>query len=48
MSRRLRWADHTVRMEEGRSSFKILTGTRRARGKRPLARPGVDERTIFE
>jgi hypothetical protein len=25
-SRRLRWAGHVARMEEGRSSFKILTG----------------------
>ena len=25
--RRLRWADHVARTEEGRSSFKILTGT---------------------
>ena len=33
MSRRLRWAGHVVRMEEGRSAFKILTG------KRSLGRP---------
>ena len=26
-TRRLRWAGHVVRMEEGRSAFKILTGT---------------------
>ena len=32
--RRLRWATHLARMEEGRSAFKILTG------KRPLGRPG--------
>ena len=25
-SRRLRWARHVARMEEGRSAFKILTG----------------------
>ena len=25
-SRKLRWAGHIVRMEEGRSAFKILTG----------------------
>ena len=25
-SRRLRWAVHVARMEEGRSAFKILTG----------------------
>ena len=29
---RLRWAGHVARMEEGRSTFKILTG------KRPLGR----------
>ena len=36
-SRRLRWAGHVARMEEGRSAFKILTGT--CIGKRPLGRP---------
>ena len=36
-SRRLRWAGHVVRMEEGRSSFKILTS--KPTGKRPLGRP---------
>ena len=36
-SRRLRWAGHVARMEEGRSSLKILTGT--LAGKRPLGRP---------
>jgi hypothetical protein len=35
-SRRLRWAGHVARMEEGRSSFKILTGT--PAKKRPLER----------
>ena len=25
-SRRLRWAEHVARMEDGRSAFKILTG----------------------
>ena len=25
-SRRLRWSSHVVRMEDGRSAFKILTG----------------------
>ena len=35
-SRRLRWAGHVARMEEGRSSFKILTGT--PAGKRPLVK----------
>ena len=36
-SKRLRWAGHVVRIEEGRSSFKILTG--KPTGKRPLGRP---------
>ena len=35
-SRRSTWAGHVARMEEGRSAFKILTGTRT--GKRPLGR----------
>ena len=35
--RRLRWAGHVTRMEEGRGAFKILTGT--PTGKRPLRRP---------
>jgi hypothetical protein len=36
-SRILRWAGHVARMEEGRSAFKILTGT--PAGKIPLGRP---------
>ena len=36
-SRRLRWAGHVARMEEGSSAFKILT--RKPTGKRPLGRP---------
>ena len=36
-SRRLRWAGHVARMEEGRSAFKILTG--KPTGERPLGRP---------
>ena len=36
-SRRLRWAGHVARMEEGWSAFKILTGT--PAGKCPLRRP---------
>jgi hypothetical protein len=36
-SRRLRWAGHVARMEEGRIGFKILTGT--PTGKKPLGRP---------
>ena len=35
--RRLRWAGHLARMEEGRSAFKILTG--KPTGKIPLGRP---------
>ena len=36
-SRRLRWAGHVVRMEESRSTYKMLTG--KPTGKRPLGRP---------
>ena len=36
-SRRFSWAGHEVRMEEGRSAFKILTG--KPTGKRLLGRP---------
>ena len=36
-SRRLRWAGHVARTKEGRSAFKILTGT--PTGKRPLGKP---------
>ena len=36
-SRRLRWAGHVARMEEGRSAFKISTSKRTV--KRPLGRP---------
>ena len=36
-SRRLRWAGHVARMEEGRRAFKMLTG--KPTGKRPLGRP---------
>ena len=34
---RLRWAGHVARMEEGRSTFKILTN--KPTGKGPLGRP---------
>ena len=34
-SRRLRWAGHVARMEEGRSAFKILT----SKPTGPLGRP---------
>ena len=36
-SRRLRWAGHVARMEEGRSAFKIFTG--KPTVKRHLGRP---------
>ena len=36
-SRRLRWAGHVAKMEEGMSAFKILTG--KPTGMRPLERP---------
>ena len=36
-SRRLRWAGHVAQMEEGRSTFKILTGKHTTT--RPLVRP---------
>ena len=36
-SRRLRWAEHVARMEEGRSAFTILTN--KPTGKIPLGRP---------
>ena len=36
-SRRLRWAGHVARMEEGRGAHKVLVGT--PEGKRPLGRP---------
>ena len=36
-SRRFRYASHVARMEEGRRSFNILTGT--PTGNRPLGRP---------
>ena len=36
-SRRLRWAGHVARMEEGRSAFEILTNNNIE--KRPIGRP---------
>ena len=36
-SRRLKWAEHVARMEEGRSAIKISTG--KPSGKKPLGRP---------
>ncbi|KAJ4428882.1 hypothetical protein ANN_25875 [Periplaneta americana] len=35
--RRLRWAEHVVRMGESRNAYRVLVG--RAKGKRPLGRP---------
>ena len=35
-TRRLRWAGHVARMEDGRSAFRILSG--KPTGKRPLGR----------
>ena len=40
-SRRLIWAGHVARMEEGRSSIKILIG--KSTGNRPLARPRLED-----
>ena len=53
-SRSLRWAGHVARLEEGRSIFKILTGT--PTEKRTLGRPGhrcednirMDPKKIYE
>ena len=36
-SRRLRWAGHVARMEEGRDVYKVLVW--KPEGKRPLGRP---------
>ena len=36
-SRRMRWAGHAARMEEGRGVHKVLVG--KTEGKRPLGRP---------
>ena len=43
-SRRLRWAGHVSKMEEGRSSFKMLTGFT---GKRPLVRPRWEDIRMY-
>jgi hypothetical protein len=45
-SRRLRWACHIARMEEGRRDFKILTS--KPTGKRLSAKLEVDGRKILE
>jgi hypothetical protein len=36
-SRRMRWAGHVARMEEGRDVYRVLVG--KPEGKRPLGRP---------
>jgi hypothetical protein len=36
-SRRMRWAGHVARMEEGRDVYRVLVG--KPKGKRPLERP---------
>jgi hypothetical protein len=36
-SRRMRWAGHVARMEEGRNVYRVLLG--KLEGKRPLGRP---------
>lgn len=36
-SRRLRWAEHVARMEEGRTALGVIMG--RPEGRRPLGRP---------
>ena len=45
-SRRLTWAAHVARMEDGRNNFKMLTGE--LTGKRPFGRPRRRGRTILE
>ena len=45
-SRRIIWASHVARIEEGTNVFTILTG--KPIGKRPLEYLGVDGRAILE
>ena len=45
-SRKMRYGGHVARMEEGRSTFKILTAS--LTGKRPLGRPRRRWETILE
>jgi len=44
-SRRMGWAGHVARMGEGRGLYRVLVG--KPEGRRPLGRPGVDERIIL-
>ena len=45
-SRRLRWAGHVARMDEGRSALKILTG--KPTGNKHLGRPMCRWETILK
>ena len=47
-SRKLRWASHVARMEEGRSAFKILTGRPTSTENRSLGRPRRRWEAILE
>ena len=44
-SRRMRWAGHVARMEEGRGVHKVLVG--KPKGKRPLGDQDVDGSIIL-
>ena len=45
-SRRLRWAGHVARMEEGRTAFNALTGE--PRGRRPMRRGEENIRMVLK
>jgi hypothetical protein len=45
-SRRIRWAEHVVRMEQMINTYDILVGKRER--KRPLQELGIDGRIILE
>ena len=47
-SRRLSWAGHVARMEEGRSAFKILTGRLHLQERYLYEGLGIDGKTILE
>jgi hypothetical protein len=44
--RRMRWAGHVARMEQGRGAYRILVG--RPEGRNHLEDPGVDGRIILK
>jgi hypothetical protein len=44
-SRRMRWAGHVPRMEEGRGVYRLLVG--KPEGKRPWGDPGIDGRIML-